>query len=291
MAAADIDSINHVGMAVRDLAVTAAQYEAMGFQLTPYSPQSGAWKPGAPIASMASGNRCVMFAENYLEILASEDPAAPAERLAGFLKHHEGAHIICFNSEDLASVDRRITAAGMTTSGVIPLQRDIDTPAGVQTAKFERVQFAQSDSPEGYIQAARHLTPEYIYQARYIEHANACYELADAVIVTDETDSFARKYAVYTGQAPERDGDVLRFRFARLSTLTLVDVKHAAALLPGTLFPPSPGIAGVTFRTRDIGAARTRLMSGGFAFAESGGRLIVPAEQVSGVAVVFEPAP
>ena len=42
----DIDNINHVGMAVRDLAATVARYEAMGFQLTPYSEHSGAWKPG-----------------------------------------------------------------------------------------------------------------------------------------------------------------------------------------------------------------------------------------------------
>ena len=42
----DITNINHVGMAVRDLAAAAARYEAMGFQLTPYSPHSAAWKPG-----------------------------------------------------------------------------------------------------------------------------------------------------------------------------------------------------------------------------------------------------
>ena len=70
----DINNINHVGMAVRDLAATAARYEAMGFKLTPYSPHSGAFKPGEPVKSLGSGNRCVMFENNYLEILANEDP-------------------------------------------------------------------------------------------------------------------------------------------------------------------------------------------------------------------------
>ena len=68
----DIDNINHVGMVVRDLKATVARFEAMGFQLTPFSAHSGAWKPGEQVQRFGSGNRCVMFANNYLEILASE---------------------------------------------------------------------------------------------------------------------------------------------------------------------------------------------------------------------------
>ena len=141
-AVGDIDNVNHVGMAVRDLAATTARFEALGFQLTPYSPHSGAWKPGDAVQPLGSGNRCVMFADNYLEILASDHPRRQAERIAGFLAHHEGGHIICFNAENMQAVDDRLRRAGVATSGVIPLQREIDTPDGRQTAKFERVQFA-----------------------------------------------------------------------------------------------------------------------------------------------------
>lgn len=287
-AAPDIDSVNHVGMAVRDLAATVARYEAMGFQLTPYSPHSGAWKPGEPVQPMRSGNRCVMFRHNYLEILSSEDPAAPAPRLANYLKHHEGAHIICFNAGDVAAVDRRLAAAGVKTSGVIPLQREIDTPDGVRTARFERVGFAPDDSPEGFIQAARHFTPEYIYQPRYVRHPNGCTELSDVIVVTDEVEHFAAKYARYLGRAPARADGAVRFSFPLVSTLTLVGVREAKALLPGTLLPPIPGIAAVAFKAPDLAAVRARLAAGGFAVGEAVGRLVVPAEQASGVAVVFE---
>ena len=165
----DINNINHVGIAVRDLAATSERYQAMGFQLTPYSPHSAAWKPGDPVQPLGSGNRCVMFENTYLEILASEDPMRPAARIANFLKHHQGAHIICFDCGDCDLVDKRLRSQGIDTSGVIALQREIDTPDGVRTAKFERTQFAPRNSPEGYIQASRHLTPEYIYQPRYIQ--------------------------------------------------------------------------------------------------------------------------
>ena len=290
VATADIDSINHVGMVARDLAATVSRFEAMGFMLTPYSPHSGAWKPGEKVQTFGSGNRCIMFAQNYLEILANEDAAKPSPRLANYLKHHQGAHIICFNTEDSHAVDKRLVGAGIRTSGVIPLQRDIDTPDGVRTAKFERVQFAPDDSPEGYIQAARHLTPQYIYQPRYIAHPNRCFELSDTIVVTDDLDGFARKYARYLGTEPVREGETVRFRFPLVSTLTLVPQRHAAALVPGTLYPPIPGIAAVAFRTHDVGALGRRLFENGFTVNEVGSRLLVPAEEASGVAIVFEGA-
>src|SRR5689334_15131987 len=105
MRSADIDSINHVGMAVRDLEQASRRFEAMGFALTPYSPHSGAWKPGEAVQAFGSGNRCVMFERNYLEVLASEKREAPAARIEAFLRRHQGAHIICFNSETLEALD------------------------------------------------------------------------------------------------------------------------------------------------------------------------------------------
>lgn len=284
----DIDNINHVGMAVRDLADTVRRFEAMGFQLTPYSPHSAAWKPGEAVQPQGSGNRCVMFASDYLEILASEDPARPAPRITNFLKRHQGAHIICFNTEDPHAVEQRLQREGIATSGVIPLQREIDTPAGVRTAKFARIQFAPEQSPEGYIQAAQHLTPDYIYQPRYIQHPNGATSLHRTVVVTDALDVFAEKYRRYTGLTPIAHTGACDFHFPHGTRLTIIDVKHAPALLPGTLYPPIPGIAAVSFHTPDLAAQRTRLLDHGFAVSEAIGRLVVPAEQASGVAVMFE---
>jgi hypothetical protein len=283
----DIDNINHVGMVARNLGSTVARYEAMGFQLTPYSPHSGAWKPGAPVQNFGSGNRCVMFANNYLEILGTEDPNKPTERLAGYLARHQGAHIICFNTETTSKLDERLRAGGVPTSGVISLQRDIDTPDGVRTAKFERVQFSPDDSPEGYIQAARHLTPEYIYQPRYIEHPNGCTSLAEAFIVADDIEPLVAKYQRYLDAAPEvRDG-LSSFPLPLGSTLTLAPAGKAARLFAGSLFPPLPAIVAVSFRTNDLAAQRERLARQDIPTREGPGRIMVPAEEASGLVVIF----
>lgn len=284
----DIDGVNHVGMAVRDLAATVAIFERMGFQLTPYSPQSGAWKPNEAVRSLGSGNRCIMFADDYLEVLASENPKEPSPRIEGFLARHQGAHIVCFNTEEPGAVDQRLRQDGIETSGVIPLQREIDTPDGARTARFERIQFAPGASPEGYIQAARHLTPEYIYQPRYIEHANGCFQLSETIVVVDDLDTYGERYARYLATQPVRDGATLRFDLARRTRLTLVPCDAAAAILPRSLFPPLPCIAGVAFRTRALEAVRAHLTAQGFTVTETAGRLVVPAEEASGLAIVFE---
>lgn len=285
---ADIDSINHVGMAVRDLDTATRRFEAMGFMLTPYSPHSAAWKPGEAVKPQGSGNRCIMLPHNYLEVLASEDPARPAERIETFLRRHQGAHIICFNSETPEAIDRRLVASGIRTSGVIPLQREIDTPEGVRTAKFQRVQFAPDDSPEGYIQVARHLTPEYIYQPRYTAHANGATLLSDTLVVSDDVEHFAAKYGRYLGVPAVREGNAWRFRFALGDRLTLISWRDVPDWLPGTLMAPLPCIAGVAFRVPDLASQRARLAAAGFTVREAGERMLVPAEEASGVAVLFE---
>jgi len=284
----DIHSVNHVGIAVRDITATSKRYEEFGFKLTPFSDHVGAWKPGAPITKLGSGNRCVMFAQNYLEILANSDPEKPSERLAGFLGHHQGGHIICFGSEDLFSVEKRLVANGLGTSGVLPLQRDVDTPDGSHTAKFERIQFAPNETPEGYIQAARHLTPEYVYQPRYIDHPNGCTELSNTVLVVDDINRFVERYAVYTGTPAQRDDSSATFHFQRCSRLTIMTQAAALKALPGTLYPPIPGIAAMGFRCPDIAAQARRLRENRVPFNEVDQTLVVPAEEACGIALIFE---
>ncbi len=283
-----IDSVNHVGIVVHDMAAAVTGFEAMGFYLTPFSKHSGAWKQGDAVKPFAYGNRCIMFAHNYLEILASEDRDNPEPRMADYLCRHQGAHIICFNAEDLTAADENVRKNGLATSGVIPLQRDIDTPDGIKTAKFERAQFAMGETPEGYIQAACHLTPEYIYQPRYIEHGNGCSELSGVFLVVDDVAEYAARYSKILDLEPERGEHQVLFRLPRLSSLTIVDYRAVGAVLPGTLLSGIPTICGVSFKTPDLGKMGRRLAERGFHVITEPDRIVVPAEQASGIALVFE---
>lgn len=288
MKQADIHSINHVGIVARHLDATSLRYEQLGFTLTPFSPHSGAWKPGDPVTRLGSGNRCVMFEQNYLEILANEDADQPSPRLEGFLRRHQGGHIICFGSEELAKVEQRLIAHGLKTSGVLALQREVDTPEGPRTARFERVQFAPDESPEGYIQAARHLTPQYIHQPPYMTHPNGCTALSSAVLVVHDLLRFRERYEAYTGIRGHGDAQQWTFDFPWVSRLTVMTEAAAREHLPATLYPPLPGIAAVGFKCPNLPAQAQRLREHRIAFTQVHGRLVVPAEEASGIAVIFE---
>ena len=107
--------------------------------------------------------------------------------------------------------------------------------------------------------------------------------------MSDDLLAFEKRYRDYLGIAPERDGVVLRFQLPRGTVLTIVDVRGAAAMLPGGLLPPIPAIAAVGFRTRELAALRDRLKSNGFTVIEIGERILIPAEEASSVAVLFGP--
>ncbi|MBT6885831.1 MAG: hypothetical protein HOA30_17475, partial [Rhodospirillaceae bacterium] len=70
--------------------------------------------------------------------------------------------------------------------------------------------------------------------------------------------------------------------------LTIFDYQHAGHVLPGTLLSGIPSICGVTFKTSDLAALRERLTGQGFQIIVEPGRIVVPAEQASGIALVFE---
>jgi hypothetical protein len=62
----------------------------------------------------------------------------------------------------------------------------------------------------------------------------------------------------------------------------------ALKALPGTLFPPIPGIAAMGFRCPDITAQARRLRENRVPFIEVNQTLVVPAEEACGIAVIFE---
>lgn len=284
----DIDSVNHVGLVVRDLDSAAARYERLGFVLTPLSVHAGSARPGGPVVPLGSGNRCAVFRDNYLEVLArvGETDTTEASRVGRWLDRHEGAHIICFGCGDAEVVDRRLAGAGFATSGVVALQREVDTPDGTETAKFDRVLLPQETTPEGLIQAAHHRTPQYIHQPRYTEHPNRVVALSEVILAVDDPDAFEARYAALLGRPARREGVRRSFKLPLVSTLTVVGIDDVGELLGAGAVPAPPCIAGVAMASTDLGAVRDRLDE----HERIDGRLVVPGDAACGMAIAFEQA-
>ena len=106
-------------------------------------------------------------------------------------------------------------------------------------------------------------------------------------MLADDLERVTEKYSRYLAAAPARDRDSARFKLALGTVLTVLDVRTAAAALPGTLLPPVPGIAAVAFRVAELAKIWERLRTQGFTVTEIDGRIMVPAEEASGIAVIF----
>ena len=286
----DIDSINHVGLIVLDFEAAVAFFEAIGFILSPLSMHKGSLKPGEPEVPFGTGNRCATFRHNYFELLAHVHKDRYDFFVPEFLKRFEGAHIIVFGCGDAQVVHRRLAGAGLETSGVIRLERDLETPDGAKTAQFDCIHYPRTASPEGLVQAAHHLTPELIHQPRFLDHPNRTVALREVILCSDDPDRDERRYAEFLGREAERDGPKRVFTLPLVSRRAIVGAQDLNAVLPGCVAPDLPFLAGSVMATEDMDAVRSRLRLAEIAHGEFDATIVVPAEIAFGHTLVFEPA-
>jgi len=288
-------ALDHVGVAARDLGPMAAAYERLGFALSPIAQQSGRRRPDLPVEPWGSGNRCAFLRHGYIELIAILDPALYDNTLNRFLARYAGMHILALAIDDEAANLARMRAAGIDIPGIAWLERPVE--AGGPIAKFARLPFP--DPPEGRVQLIRHLTPELVWQERWMDHANKAVALEEAILCSQQPAETAARLSRVSGLPVEPDpagGFLLRLPGAAraagpfaplMETRVRVLAEEAlASVLPGVAAPASPFMAGMVIRTEDGGAA-ARLVLQGIPTRATPAGLMVPPEFAAGAAVVF----
>ena len=280
--ASDLD---HIGVCTRDGPALWAQWERLGFALTPIARQSAPRMPGGPAEPLATGNRCAMLRRGYLELLAILDPALPDNGLGRFLDRYVGMHILALGTGDAAANLPRLRRAGLDIRDVAMLERPVDDPEGPR-ARFARVPLP--DAPEGRVQLIEHLTPELLWQARWLDHPNEAVALAESILVAEKPAESAARLSRLAGLPLEPDpagGYVLPLAETRVRILPVAALE---TLLPGVEPPSLPFHAAITVLTGDGNAAARRSLAG--IATETPLGLTVPPEAAGGVAVAFRAA-
>jgi Glyoxalase-like domain len=286
----DIDHIDHSVLMTRDLERTAAVYEALGFTLSPLSRHHGSATPGGPREPMGAGNRCAYFGRSYLELLGvffdgSRDPW----NVRPLVEAHAGLRGVVLGAGDCDVARARLDGAGVPVSPVLGLQREVDTPGGVATARFRTVNVAREATPEGEVLVGQQLTPELVYQPRFLTHPNGATGLAAMLLVVadDELDAHLDRWGRLLGRTAESHGAVhtLRLDDGRIdiAPLTALD-----ALLPGETAPLLPFLAAQTVGVADLDVARRLVTAAGFTVHDLDDEdFFVPAAQAAGAALAF----
>jgi catechol 2,3-dioxygenase-like lactoylglutathione lyase family enzyme len=283
-----VDSLDHIGIAVPDLAAAAETYRRLGFQLTPLQQQAGPLEPGGPVVRWGSANHCAMLEQGYLELIGVVDPALYDNQLGRFLARYRGIHIMALGIADAEAAVERLRQAGLVVAGVRPMQRPVATPEGTSEVRFKRVPLA--DAPEGRIQLIEHLTPELMWQPHLLAHPNRVVALTETVLCVADIAETAERFRRLAGIAPLRHGKARIFAFAA-GRLVLCDPASLGDIMTDVAPPTLPWFAGFSVATDDGNAAvRQILRRNRIEFAEhDGGDLVVPAASSCGAPRRFQP--
>lgn len=292
-------ALDHVGLCARDPAPLWAAWERLGFALSPVAQQSGRRTPDGPVEQFGSGNRCAFLRHGYVELLGIMDPALFGNGVDRFAARYEGAHVLALAIGDAEGNLSRLRRGGLDIPGIAWLQRPVE-PGG-PIARFARLPFP--DAPEGRVQLVQHLTPELVWDARWMGHRNGADALESAILVSAEPAATTARLARLAGLAAEPD-PVAGFRLrlpggvraagpespAMETRIRILPPEALPRALPGVVAPSLPFMAGMVIRTVDGGAAARALlkdlplreMPGGVP-----GGVMVPPEHAGGCAVVF----
>ena len=288
-------ALDHVGIAARDLTPLATAFERLGFTLSPTAQQSGRRTPDGPVEPYGTGNRCAFLRHGYIELIAILDPARFDNGLGAWLSRYAGAHIIALAIGDEAANLERLRRGGLPIPGTAYLERPVE-PSG-PVARFARLPLP--DAPEGRLQLIRHLTPELVWQDRWMEHANGAVALESVVLAAAEPAETAARLSRLAG-LPVRPDPLGGFRLtlpgaagaagprspAMATTLRILPPAAVPNLFPGMEAPALPSIVGMAVATADRAAAARRVLAG-LPVVEAPDGPMVPPHLAGGAALVF----
>jgi hypothetical protein len=198
--------LDHVAHFVPDLDQAGRLLEKLGFVASPVSHHQANGKPAG------TSNRCLMFEQGYVEILAPTLDTPNAQRVRAHMARHPGVHLVCFGTPDAEAEHRRLQAHGFEPEPLVRLQRQVDDG---RTVRFNVVYVPPGKMPEGRVQYCEHVTPEVIWEPRFVAHPNGVTGLGDAYVVADDPPEAAARWGRFAGLLPAPDDDLVRIRASR----------------------------------------------------------------------------
>lgn len=179
-----LQGIDHVVIAVADLDRAAADFERLGFTLTPRGRHT-----------MGSENHCAMFAGDYFELLAVPADHPVTRYYSDFLAHGDGLAALALKTDDAAGFYAELAAAGIGAAPPVDFSRPVSLPEGVRDAAFRITQVDIGETPGGRVFACQHFTPEVVWRPEYENHANGAIGLSGVSVLTDSAHFAATRRA------------------------------------------------------------------------------------------------
>ncbi|MGO4174054.1 VOC family protein [Bosea sp. TAF32] len=273
--------VDHVVVAVRDLALSAKAWEELGFTISPL---------GLHSPHMGSANHTIMLQEDYLELLGIVSETDQNKPTRDFLAKHEGIERIAFTTDDAAAGAAEITARGFPATGPVHFGRPVPLPGGGEAdAKFNVFRWPLEEQPGGIrIFACQHLTRENVWVPVLQKHANGAVAIRRIEILSADPQAAAEHLSRLIDEPVRQEGTVWRVASGR----SRADILFYAAETFAERYPDAvregaatKGVAALVLATRDLDAAAKA--SGAIRHGDAAS---VPAARASGSVLSFVPA-
>src|SRR5581483_9188770 len=274
--------IDHVVIGVRDLERARMGWTRLGFTLSPRGRHLG----------QATANYCIMFPDDYLELLGIVGDDAHSHRLAAFLAHREGIVGPAFAPSGSPEETRDALAAhGLHPSEPRALGRQLELPEGTVVPRFSLINLPVEETPALDTFICAHLTPELMRRPEWLDHPNGAVGVNGIHVLVDDTDGLRPAFERLAGAgAVTAGGETLTVAFGgyrlRFSTLAAFHARYPGHDVTGDF--PLPGVAALELAVTDRERTADHLTQWQIPFDElSGGAIAVPAREANGVLLLF----
>jgi hypothetical protein len=195
-------TLDHVVVnAMFETDAAASCFEALGFALTPRG-----------YHSLGSVNHLMMFDGHYLELVGLPPGATTLRR--EILESRLGMDGLVFKTDDAQETYARLIDAGVRVSEPQSFTRPVDIEGVEQIARFRTTRLAAEELSAGRVYFCEHLTPEWVFRAEWTKHPNGAQRLRECVIVSDDPQHEARRYALIAGESDLKSPSARHSRIA-----------------------------------------------------------------------------
>jgi catechol 2,3-dioxygenase-like lactoylglutathione lyase family enzyme len=283
-----IGLIDHPVIAARDLDAARIQFERLGFTVPPRGSH----------VEWGTGNLCIMFPDDYLEIRGIID----ASRFTMHLDEHldafgEGLMGVAFGTADIDRSHGEMKQAGINAGNLQRLSRNFEHPEGWTQPSFKLCAPAAEDI-EGlmHVVVIQHLTPELLRRPEFLAHTNSCIGVNALAGTIYEKRRVADKLRRLLGDnAVSENVDGVRAVLEsgqRLELLLPVEYARNYGEIPVSPEDGTPRLGNLTLRVASTDALRDALAAGGIGFDERpGGQVVVAGEHACGATLLFTESP
>jgi hypothetical protein len=278
----NVVGIDHAVVVVSDLDKAAANWQQLGFTVSPRGTHS---------AKMGSGNYTIMLDPDYIELLGVLVETEHNTPTRAFLaRRGEGIERIAFTAIDSAAGAEEIRARGYEPLGPTDFERPVTLPDGsVSAAKFRVFQWPIEEAPGGLrIFACQHKTRETVWIPELMKHANGAQRLRQALIVSPDAaeDAAHLSRMIDRDVRVEPDGAVAVPSGSDRADFVFLTREQLAARYPGVSLDglPERGGAALVIATADLAAAEKAV---GHAGIRSTDAVCVAPAAANGVLLAF----